>query len=134
MLHSIARLILVPALVISIGLHWVVLQSAAWTGMMVEYSLREGSVIEGISQTFDNLHPCALCGAVRQGMQEDNQEQKQQGGVKLLLAWVEMKPVTVTPPVLASTLPFSLFTWTGLETGPPPGPPPRRGVIFSPVG
>jgi hypothetical protein len=59
------------ALMASIGLHWVLLQSAAWIGMAVAYSVETGSVIEGVSDTFDGKHPCPLCKAVAKGLEED---------------------------------------------------------------
>ena len=39
------RCLLVAALMTSIGLHWAVLQSAAWVGMAVAYSVERGSVV-----------------------------------------------------------------------------------------
>ncbi|MEI9894130.1 MAG: hypothetical protein WDN28_09645 [Chthoniobacter sp.] len=55
-----ARHGLVVALFISLGGHWAVLQSIAWTCMFVEYS-QESSVKEAVVKTFDGNHPCELC-------------------------------------------------------------------------
>ena len=63
------QILVVAALVVSIGLHWAVLQSAAWIGMAVAYSVEKG-VIEGLSDTFDGAHPCPLCKAVDEGKQD----------------------------------------------------------------
>jgi hypothetical protein len=63
------QILVVAALVVSIGLHWAVLQSAAWVGMAVAYSVEKG-VIEGLSDTFDGAHPCPLCKAVDEGKQD----------------------------------------------------------------
>ncbi len=51
---------------------WAVLQTAAWAGMALSYSTRTGSLQEGLSQTFDGRHPCALCLAVERGRAQEN--------------------------------------------------------------
>jgi hypothetical protein len=61
------QILVVAALVVSIGLHWALLQSAAWVGMAVAYSVEKGSLSEGLSDTFDGDHPCPLCKAVDEG-------------------------------------------------------------------
>lgn len=65
-----ARFLLVAALMISIGLHWAVMQSAAWVGMTVANTVKTGSVAQGLSDTFDGQHPCALCHLVEAGIKE----------------------------------------------------------------
>lgn len=65
---------LTGALMLSIGAQWVVLQGVAWVGMAVSYSIREGSVTEGLSQTFDGKHPCPLCKAVKQAALESESQ------------------------------------------------------------
>ncbi|MCB1076292.1 MAG: hypothetical protein KDM64_00575 [Verrucomicrobiae bacterium] len=69
-----AKLVLTGALMLSIGAQWAVLQGVAWVGMAVSYSIREGSVSEGLSQTFDGKHPCPLCCAVKKGTQETSDD------------------------------------------------------------
>ena len=129
MLRQLARTLLIAALVFSIGLHWVVLQSAAWAGMIVTYSIKEGSLLTGMSQTFDAEHPCSLCGAVAFGMKQEKKDpQKQQETQKkLLLTLAVLERVVLTPPtfVLISAelkqTPFEMDLR-------PPLPPPRRGA------
>ncbi len=62
-------------LVLTMGLHWAVLQTVAWTGMIVSYS-RDGSLTEAVSKTFDGKHPCCMCKAVESGRKAE-QEQSQ---------------------------------------------------------
>lgn len=62
--------LVVLALVVTTGGHWVVLQMCAWTGMLVRFS-QEGSVSEAIWKTFDGKHPCRLCKLVRQGRAQE---------------------------------------------------------------
>ncbi len=63
------------SLLLSSGGHWLVLQGAAWTGMVVQYSQSAG-ISRGMAMTFDGEHPCPLCQAISRG-QEQEQEQKQ---------------------------------------------------------
>mgnify|MGYP006928404676 FL=1 len=58
------------AVALSIGLHWVVLQSVAWVGMVVDYSA-EYSLTTAIEKTFDGDHKCRICRLVEDGTQAD---------------------------------------------------------------
>lgn len=69
-LRKFAQGLVVLALCASIGLHWVVLQSAAWVGMAVTYSVEKG-VVKGLSETFDGEHPCAMCKLVNEGVKSE---------------------------------------------------------------
>ncbi|HEY2951339.1 MAG TPA: hypothetical protein VGK40_02085 [Verrucomicrobiae bacterium] len=54
------------ALVLAIGGHWAVLQTAAWVGMVISYS-QDSPLKEAVVKTFDGRHPCKLCKAVQAG-------------------------------------------------------------------
>jgi hypothetical protein len=69
MLRQLARTFLAAALIFSIGLHWVVLQSAAWAGMLMSFAV-QGTMIEAVEKTFDGAHPCPLCQTVREAQQK----------------------------------------------------------------
>jgi hypothetical protein len=105
LLSRIVRGMVVLALCVSIGLHWAVLQSAAWVGMAVAYSVEKGSVVEGLSDTFDGAHPCPLCKAVEKGVESEQQPKDGQPSpsktkeLKLTLALVSI-PHFVFPPVV----------------------------------
>ena len=58
---------------ISLGFQWTLLQSVAWTVMLLDRSTQMDWV-QAIETTFDGHHPCALCKVVRQG--RDNQQQQ----------------------------------------------------------
>jgi hypothetical protein len=58
--------LLIVALVTLIGGHWALLQSAAWMGMIYNYSHRS-TVAEAIDKTFSGKFPCQLCKLVRAG-------------------------------------------------------------------
>lgn len=53
-------------LCLTLGLHWVALQSVAWTTMVIERSC-ESSFRIALATTFDGQHPCKLCQVVRAG-------------------------------------------------------------------
>ena len=56
---------------LAVGLHLVLLQCFAWVGMAVVYTQQEGSLIEGLSMTFDGEHPCALCDCVKAAQEQE---------------------------------------------------------------
>ncbi|MFO1512170.1 MAG: hypothetical protein U1F83_04525 [Verrucomicrobiota bacterium] len=71
------KTITVLVLLLSLGLHWAVLQTVAWTGMLITYS-RDASFTEAVSKTFDGEHPCPMCKIIKKGRAEEKeQEQKQ---------------------------------------------------------
>lgn len=130
MFRHLSRSLLVAALMFSIGLQWVVLQSVAWAGMFVSYSVREGSLITGMSQTFDAEHPCALCCAVASGMKQEKKDsrQKQEPEKKLLLAMVILeRPFIAAPPPRDFHVEMNAFAPE--RDVRPPFPPPRRGAV-----
>lgn len=70
------------AVVSSIGLPWAVLQTVAWTGMIITYSL-EGTLQEALAKTFDGKHPCSLCKQIEQGRKSEKKSAFQIEGKKL---------------------------------------------------
>lgn len=79
LLPRLLRLGLVLLLCFSVGLHWVLLQSTAWVGMTLKYSLQSGSLSQGLEQTFDGDHPCPLCKAVQRGVQGEEGDNDKPG-------------------------------------------------------
>lgn len=51
---------------VTLGLHWTVLQSVAWTSMVVERSQHE-TLVSAVKATFDGKHPCEICLLVKAG-------------------------------------------------------------------
>jgi hypothetical protein len=66
------------AVLLANGGHWAVLQSIAWSRMLVEYA-RENSVVEAVQMTFDGEHPCEMCHRIEAGRQQEDKQ-----GVPLL--------------------------------------------------
>jgi hypothetical protein len=48
------------------GGQWALLQTAAWTGMLVGH-LHSQTFAVAVSQTFDGQHPCPMCKAIQKG-------------------------------------------------------------------
>ena len=62
-----AKLALVVMLMGSIGLHWALLQTVAWAGMIVTYTHESSSLTTALERTFDGKHPCKICVVVEEG-------------------------------------------------------------------
>lgn len=113
-------------LTLSLGLHWALLQTVAWTGMLVRYS-REGSLAEAIAKTFDGRHPCSLCKVVAQSKAEQRDKEKHVpwfAGSKLDPAVPGLTHTACWPPSVAPLVMIELPTPPTL-TWEPPHPPPR---------
>lgn len=111
---------------ISLGFQWTLLQSVAWTVMLLDRSAEMGWV-QALETTFDGQHPCALCKVVRKG--RDTQQQQQT--VVLSLAKVDMVAADETFELAApSTLCIgripAIDERAAFKAFPPPWQPPRQ--------
>lgn len=61
------------------GGHWALLQSIAWTRMLIDYT-RQGDLVSGIQNTFDGEHPCEMCKAIRKAKSQT--EESQAGAIR----------------------------------------------------
>jgi hypothetical protein len=77
-----SRFAIAAALAFSIGLHWEVLQSVAWVGMIVNYS-QDAPLTEALAKTFDGKHPCSLCKRIAHGKQSEKKAESVSAGKKL---------------------------------------------------
>ena len=120
-----ARYVLVATLMISIGAQWAVMQTAAWVGMAVSYTIKSGSVSEGLSKTFDGKHPCKLCNVVKKGTDSEKKDPKQETAKKKIELFASTETILVVATPVADALPraesFSAF----VRTIAPPLQPPR---------
>jgi hypothetical protein len=121
-LVKLSKWLLVVTLSLSIGLHWTVLQSVAWCGMVITYS-QGASLKEGLAKTFDGRHPCKLCKMVAEGK---NSEKKQDAQLKIsktdLFSNLALKALFI-PPTILGIFPPGLSS--GSRTESPLTPPPR---------
>src|SRR5262245_56281649 len=56
-----------------LGGHWAILQTAAWVGMVIDYSKTEG-VEAGITKTFDGKHQCQLCLSIAKNKEKEGKQ------------------------------------------------------------
>jgi hypothetical protein len=105
------------------GADWGILQIAAWTGMLVNYSRAEGVEV-GIAKTFDGKHHCSLCFKIAKNKETEKKEAAQLVtakvyGTDLSECWM------LIPPNQSSDLEISDSFFCSLDSR-PPVPPPRR--------
>lgn len=122
MILRIGRLVTVLALCLAIGLHWIALQSIAWTTMLVQ-NVRQTSLTAAVAKAFDGDHPCNLC----KGIQKEQNSQKKN----------EVRTAPAKPDFICSTRsfrvvrPFDLLVYPEVVARPaarslaPLVPPPR---------
>lgn len=118
-LHIIAILLMS----LSLGWHWVALQSVAWTTMVLERS-QHTSLASALASTFDGQHPCSLCQWVREGKAADHAD----GSTVIPLLSLEATPqaawtlIPVTPVESVLKRPPTA-QWSPRGTTPPLQPP-----------
>jgi hypothetical protein len=69
-------ILMILAIVSSLGGHWFALQSVAWVRMFADYSQRE-TVKVAIEKTFDGEHPCQLCHEIQKARTESTDQNPQ---------------------------------------------------------
>jgi len=124
--HRIGRIVTIFALCCAIGLHWLTLQSIAWTSMIIDYSKR-GTFCQAIAQTFDGAHPCSLCHIVDKGKTTEKKSDLQ-----LLTPKVDMictkGAITLIRPCAYVDYVAGHFSIFKLGES-PPVPPPRNSFV-----
>src|SRR5215469_16260917 len=98
---------MVGALCCSIGLHWLALQSVAWTSMLIENSKR-APLCQAITRTFDGAHPCSLCHIVATGKASEKKSDIQSPLPKIDIICVAR--------VIHLRSPFVLFRYTPCDS------------------
>jgi hypothetical protein len=113
------------ALCCAIGLHWVALQSFAWTTMIIDYSTR-APLCQAIEQTFDGAHPCSLCHIVSKGKNSEKKSSLQSAAPKIdmicVAPLIRVLPAFTTFGYAAKDFPSSKIGYS------PPVPPPRLPI------
>ena len=122
MFRRLPRLLVTVALACSVGLHWSLLQSVAWTSMLVG-NLQFLTISEAVQRTFDGKHPCALCKAVAEGKRSEKKSEtvlslKKFDGLNQAVA------ILFSPPASFSAVEArAIFLKSFVQA--PPTPPPR---------
>lgn len=107
---------------ISIGLHWMVLQSAAWVGMLVTYS-QKATLQEALAKTFDGKHPCKICKVVQNGKKSEKKQETIRPGKELDSFLLAVTAHLAFPVPHPSVFQFTDSAFARSEQ--PPLPPPR---------
>jgi hypothetical protein len=121
-LRQVGRIATVGALCCAIGLHWVALQSFAWTSMLIEYS-KSAPLCKAIAQTFDGDHPCSLCQIVAKGKASEKKSDIQSPAPKIDIACV-VRVIRLISPYDRFQYALRNFSVSEIEQS-PPVPPPR---------
>ena len=117
-----AKFAVILAVALSVGLHWVLLQSVAWTGMFVSFA-QQTTVREAFTKTFDGKNPCRICKLVREGQKSETEKASLLPLVKIeslpcAAAFVLAPPAPLSPPSAPDS-------FAALRAESPPRPPPR---------
>lgn len=116
------HVLLIVALLAATGTHWTVLQSVAWTTMLVG-NLRTVPLREAVQRTFDGKHPCKLCHEISKGKAAEQKTEFPVWAKKL--EFVAQRPVLVfSAPTHYRLVPEFLSAGTDRPHR-PPVPPPR---------
>lgn len=121
------RVCVLLALVLSLGLHWTVLQSAAWVGMVVSYA-KDSTISEALQKTFDGEHPCPLCKKIEAGVkteQDKSKQSKTEKTAKMELMAVAMSEVAIIPATPSQQEFVSSDHRAAVREHSPQVPPPR---------
>lgn len=117
-----AKVAVILAVALSVGLHWALLQSVAWAGMFASYA-QQTTLREAFTKTFDGKNPCRICKLVREGQQSEKAKES-----LLPLVKIESLPCAAVF-VLTPPAPLSVPTAPDQDASPraesPPSPPPR---------
>jgi hypothetical protein len=126
MLRCAGRIATISALCLSIGLHWIALQSVAWTSMIVDYSKR-APLCRAIAQTFDGVHPCSLCQVVSKGNNSEKKQDLQSSARK-----IDMICAPLANRIERTFVPFeyAIRDCFSFELGHSPPVPPPRSPFF----
>jgi hypothetical protein len=116
-----AKFFALVAAVQILGGHWMLLQSAAWVGMVIDFSHHE-SLPVAIEKTFDGEHPCDLCKTVSKG--RGDEQQREQAKLTLKFEAVLGSPLSLPAPAAQPWLyPSGCAEWIALTAAPPTPPP-----------
>src|SRR5271170_4219100 len=87
---------LVSSLVATLGAHWAVLQTVAWTTMLAD-NLCTHSLSESVTRTFDGNYPCPICKAIAAGKKSEKKNEFTLQAQKLEFPPVKENPTLFAP-------------------------------------
>lgn len=122
MLQRIGKILVIAALVLSTGAHWMALQTVAWTTMLAANWSNE-SFSTAVSQTFDGDHQCPLCKAIAAGKKSEQKSESTAAVLKMEFPLMPERFVLMAPKSPPSFSAADLFAKAVFQR--PPVPPPR---------
>jgi hypothetical protein len=87
---------LVIAMITAIGGHFMLLQSVAWTTMVIS-NVQHGNLGEALEKTFDGQHPCAICKSIRKARESEDKQQPSQISVAKLNLFHQARTIMRAP-------------------------------------
>jgi hypothetical protein len=117
-----ARILVVLMLVMTLGIHWALLQTFAWTAMLAD-NLRSSTLQAALTETFDGQHPCRLCKAVSAGRNSEQKKEFTLTAFKLEFP-ISNEISALVAPSECQLYPLENFSANCLPQQ-PPTPPPR---------
>lgn len=115
------RMLLAAALLYGSGAHWLLVQGAAWAGMLAARAGRH-SVSEALTTTFDGLHPCRVCLLVKRGAGAGPAPAAVRPGPTVDFAFVSVPAAPAPAPVARQS--SDAFPDYASRPRVPPSPPP----------
>ena len=120
--RCVGRVATIVALCCAIGLHWMALQSVAWTTMLVQ-NAKHASLCKAIAYTFDGAHPCSLCHAVNAGKNSEKKSDLSSVTLKIDMIFAP-RPSLLVPRFVRFDYPRVSFVFSASAPS-PLVPPPR---------
>lgn len=90
------KFLVIAMLATTLGVHWALLQTVAWTTMLAD-NLRSQSFTEAVEHTFDGKYPCPLCKAIAAGKKSQQKTEFTLQLQKLQLLLAKANPVLISP-------------------------------------
>jgi len=125
-LRRFGHLLLIVAFLAAVGGHWMILQTFAWSTMLVE-NLQTASLSKAVERTFDGEHPCKLCKRIAEDKQSEKQSEFPQLVVKKLDFAADTCRFSFVAPSDFRLLGASSPTANSFRPT-PPVPPPRSSI------
>jgi hypothetical protein len=116
-------LIITILLTVSVGGHWVLLQSVGWVTMVLDYS-KDAPLAVAVAKTFDGKHPCKICKLVKNGRQNEQKPDVIKPKFKLDSCLLAHSLNFESSPAVAEHISFRSIAFHSFGDS-PPVPPPR---------
>lgn len=110
----------------TLGLHWTLLQTIAWTTMLAN-NLQSCSFRDAVVKTLDGKHPCCLCKAIAAGKKSEKKNQFTAQIQKQEFPPVKENLVLIAPSNFQLMPPVNSFAVSLAQK--PPTPPPRGFLV-----